>query len=145
MIVTGDNASNNDTMIQYLGCALEEFPGPENQTRCFAHTVNLIAKSILKPFEVQKMKDIQEFNDVVQGLADTSEEENAKEEDEEEDEDDEDEDEEGEDEGEDEFDTSLEPIKSMLLKVCLHFMTLILSWLTNLSSYGKLPLRSRIL
>jgi ABC-type Zn2+ transport system substrate-binding protein/surface adhesin len=113
-------------MIQYLGHAIDEFPGPSNQTRCFAHTVNLIAKSILKPFEARKMKDIQEFNDVVQGLADTSKEDNIMEEDgeDEDDHEDEDEDKEGEDEGEDKFDMSLGPIKSMLLKVCLHFMTL---------------------
>ena len=42
--ITGDNASNNDSMIQYLGNTLDEFPGPANQTRCFVHTVNLIAK-----------------------------------------------------------------------------------------------------
>jgi hypothetical protein len=54
------------------------------------------------------MKGIQEFNNVVQGLADTSEEENAKEENEEDDDDDDD-DKEGEDEGKDEFDESLEP------------------------------------
>ena len=107
-------------MIQYLGHALDEFPGTENQTWWFAHTINLIAKSILKPFEVWKMKGIQEFKDVVQGLADTSEEENTEKEDEEEEDDDDDE--EGKDEGEDEFDMSLEPIRSMLLKVCLHFI-----------------------
>jgi len=49
--ITGDNASNNDLMIKYLGDTLDNFPGPANQTWCFAHTVNLIAKSILKPFD----------------------------------------------------------------------------------------------
>jgi hypothetical protein len=128
-------------MIKYLGDALDEFPGPTNQTRCFAHTVNLIAKSILKSFEQRKMKEIQEFNDVVQGLADTFEGEKVEDEDGE-DEEDGDEDE---DEDEHEFDTSLEPIKAMLLKVCLRFITLILSWLTSdmSKSYEKLASRSR--
>jgi hypothetical protein len=156
--ITGDNASNNDTMMKYLGDALDEFPSPTNQTQCFTHTVNLIAKSILKPFEQQKMKEIQEFNHAVQGLADTFEEEKFEEEDGEDDKDgdkdrdkdgdkdgdkdrdkdgdedgdkdrDKDRDEDG-DEDEHEFNTSLEPIKAVLLKVCLHFITLIPSWLT---------------
>jgi hypothetical protein len=62
--ITGDNTSNNDTMIRYLGETLDEFPGPANQTRCFVHTINLIAKSVLRPFDAQKTKDISEFNDV---------------------------------------------------------------------------------
>src|SRR6266850_1673697 len=71
--ITGDNASNNDTMIQYLSDALDEFPGPANQTWCFMHTINLIAKSILKPFDVRKTKDAREFNDIAQALADSAE------------------------------------------------------------------------
>jgi hypothetical protein len=44
-----------------------------------------------------------------------------------------------------EFDMRLEPIKAMMLKVCLHFITLILSWLTSdmSKSYKKLASRSR--
>ena len=103
--ITGDNVSNNDTMIQYLGDALDEFPGPANQTRCFVHTVNLVVKAILKPFDVQRTKDINEFNDVIQTLANTFEEEDIDEE-------------EGEDGNNEVFDMNLEPIKSMLLKVC---------------------------
>jgi hypothetical protein len=115
--ITGDNASNNNTMIQYLAGVLDDFPGPANQTQCFVHTVNLIAKSILKPFDVQKMKDIHEFNDIAQALADLAEErdkegidEDIKEDGEEDEED------------KEEFDASLGPIRSMLLKVCLHSM-----------------------
>jgi hypothetical protein len=106
--ITGDNASNNDTMIQYLGNALDKLPSPTNQMQCFAHTINLIAKSILKPFDIQRMKDIHEFNDVAQALADTFEEGVIEKEDEEEDDDD-----------DDEINTSLGPIKLMLLKVYL--------------------------
>ena len=49
--ITGDNALNNNLMIKYLGDTLDDFPGPANQTQCFAHTMNLITKSILKPFD----------------------------------------------------------------------------------------------
>jgi hypothetical protein len=68
--ITGNNVLNNNTIIQYLGDALNKFPSTANQTRCFVHTVNLIAKSILKPFDIQKTKDLGEFTNVVQALAD---------------------------------------------------------------------------
>ena len=56
-------------MVQYLGNMLEDFPGPANQTRCFVHTINLIVKSILRPFDAQKTNDIQAFNDALADLA----------------------------------------------------------------------------
>jgi hypothetical protein len=49
--ITGDNALNNDLMIEYLGNTLDDFPSATNQMWCFVHTVNLIAKLILKPFD----------------------------------------------------------------------------------------------
>jgi hypothetical protein len=52
--VTCDNASNNDTMVEHLSTLVENFPGAANQTRCFSHILNLVAKSILRQFEVQK-------------------------------------------------------------------------------------------
>src|SRR5579864_6206543 len=96
-------------MIQYLGDVLDEFPGPANQTQCFVHTVNLIAKSILKPFDIRKMKDIREFNDVAQALADLAEDQDLEDE------------EEGIEDEDEEFDASPQvgPIRLMLLKVCL--------------------------
>ena len=63
--ITGDNTSNNDSMIKYLSDTIDDFPGPANQTWCFVHTVNLIAKSILKPFDAQKTKGIGSFNDAL--------------------------------------------------------------------------------
>jgi hypothetical protein len=54
--VTCDNASNNDTMIQELQHLLDDFPGAANQTRCFAHIINLVVKSILHQFDVPKAK-----------------------------------------------------------------------------------------
>jgi hypothetical protein len=52
--VTADNASNNDKMIEHLAVLLETFPGAPNQTRCFAHILNLVAKTVLRQFEAPK-------------------------------------------------------------------------------------------
>jgi len=54
--VTCDNASNNDTMVDELEILLESFPGAANRTRCFTHVLNLVAKSILRQFDVPKAK-----------------------------------------------------------------------------------------
>src|SRR6266567_2301250 len=54
--VTCDNASNNDKMVEHLATLLEGFPGAANQTRCFAHILNLVAKSVLRQFEAPKEK-----------------------------------------------------------------------------------------
>jgi len=98
----------------YLGDTLDEFCGPTNQTWCFVHTVNLIAKAILKPFNIQKKKDTQAFNEAAYALKDKEDKDaNGNN---------------GEGEGEapecddDKLNTCLDPIKSMLLKVCLHFI-----------------------
>jgi hypothetical protein len=52
--VTADNASNNDKMIEHLAVLIETFPGATNQTRCFAHILNLVAKTVLRQFEAPK-------------------------------------------------------------------------------------------
>ena len=56
--VTADNASNNDKMIEHLAALIETFPGAANQTRCFAHILNLVAKSVLRQFEGPKKKKV---------------------------------------------------------------------------------------
>ena len=72
--ITGDNASNNNKMIQYLGDTLEDFPGSTNQTWCFVYTVNLIAKLILKLFDAYlSTNDIRAFNDITHALANLAE------------------------------------------------------------------------
>lgn len=43
-------------MIKELEKHLPDFPGQANQTRCFAHTINLVAKSLLRQFDVPKKK-----------------------------------------------------------------------------------------
>ena len=122
--ITSDNASNNDTMIKYLGDALDEFPGAANQTRCFVHTINLITKSILKPFDTRKVKDLSEFSNVTQALAESGDGHDLEEDTAHASDNIEEEAEEEEAEEEEEFNASLGPIRSMLLKVCLRFTDL---------------------
>jgi hypothetical protein len=107
-------------MIKHIGNSLGNFPGPAHQTRCFVHTVNLIAKSILKPFDTQKLKDIKVFEDA---MAEVHEQVNK---DIDEEEDEEGESDEDEDNDDNELEPRLEPIRTMLLKVCLPPQTLIL-------------------
>ncbi len=52
--ITTDNASANDVMISELAKVLTDFPGQANQTCCFTYIINLIAKSLMKLFEVKK-------------------------------------------------------------------------------------------
>lgn len=52
--ITCDNASNNDEMIRHLEGLVGEFKGRKSQTRCFAHILNLVAKSIIQQFDVPK-------------------------------------------------------------------------------------------
>ncbi|PBK83684.1 hypothetical protein ARMGADRAFT_875608, partial [Armillaria gallica] len=51
--ITCNNASNNDTMVMTLSDSesLPSFSGQENCTRCFAHVLNLVTKSLLKQFD----------------------------------------------------------------------------------------------
>ncbi len=41
-------------MIDELAKILEAFPGASNRTRCFAHILNLVARCILKQFDLPK-------------------------------------------------------------------------------------------
>ena len=43
-------------MISSLTTQLDDFPGAANQTRCFAHTVSILAKSIIQQFDAPKLK-----------------------------------------------------------------------------------------
>ncbi|KAF5331114.1 hypothetical protein D9619_005956 [Psilocybe cf. subviscida] len=55
--ITCDNAANNMTMVKELEKTLPNFPGATNLTRCFTHTVNLVAKTAIRVFDVPKDKD----------------------------------------------------------------------------------------
>ena len=51
-------------MIEELTGLLDHFPGKANQTHCFLHILNLIAKSIIKQFDLPKaMSESNEFLD----------------------------------------------------------------------------------
>ena len=56
MGITCDNALNNDKMINHLATLVNMFPGAANQTQCFTHILNLIAKSVICQFEAAKVK-----------------------------------------------------------------------------------------
>lgn len=72
--VTADNASNNNTMIEHLSEILDGFPGAANQTRCFAHTLSISAKAILKQFDIPKGKDDEVLDVAAQAFAELAEE-----------------------------------------------------------------------
>jgi hypothetical protein len=67
--VTADNASNNDTMIEHLATLIESFLGAANQTWCFTHILNLVAKSVLHQFEAPKSKEGKVLDDAARTLA----------------------------------------------------------------------------
>ena len=129
--IMADNTSNNDTMVEQLGVILDSFPGAVNQTRWFAHTVNITAKAILKQFNVPKGENDEFLDDAAQAFADLAEELDIEEQSTQETQDIED------DEDDDqpldswvdfcggltdkevrELDANIQPVWSMLIKVC---------------------------
>ncbi|GBE78938.1 hypothetical protein SCP_0201350 [Sparassis crispa] len=66
--VTADNASSNDTMIDELAELLEGFQGQANRSRCFDHVVNLVAKSLLRQFDLPKGKADDVLDDAERAL-----------------------------------------------------------------------------
>lgn len=70
--VTCDNAANNNTMIEHLSTLVDNFPGAPNQTRCFTHILNLVAKSVLRQFDVAKKSgpvDSEQLDEATKELA----------------------------------------------------------------------------
>jgi lipoate-protein ligase A len=67
--VTCDNASNNDTMIESLEQRIEGWAGRASRTRCFAHVVNLVAKSLLKLFDTSTKKSQKATEEVEEAVA----------------------------------------------------------------------------
>lgn len=68
--ITSDNASNNDVMVKHIAELVPNFPGPANQTRCFTHILNLVAKSILRQFDtVKAVGDSPAINEASDALA----------------------------------------------------------------------------
>ena len=48
---------------------LDDFPGETNRTRCFTHILNLVAKSIIKQFDVPKARAGKVLDDAANELA----------------------------------------------------------------------------
>ena len=57
-------------MVDELSNLLDDFLGAPNRTRCFTHILNLIAKSILKQFDLPKAKADEALDAAAQALAD---------------------------------------------------------------------------
>ena len=55
-------------MIRQLEVLIDEFKGPESQTRCFAHILNLITKSIIRQFDVPKAQANKVFDEATRAL-----------------------------------------------------------------------------
>ncbi|KAJ8515393.1 hypothetical protein ONZ45_g7180 [Pleurotus djamor] len=68
--ITCDNASANDTMIEEIADLVLKYKGEENRVRCFAHIINLVAKSLLKQFDVPKGKKHDAMSTAEKELAD---------------------------------------------------------------------------
>jgi hypothetical protein len=56
-------------MIDELADLLDNFPGEANRTRRFTHVINLVAKSIIKQFDVPQNQVMDEAADVLAALA----------------------------------------------------------------------------
>ena len=56
-------------MLEHLGKILDDFLGSANQTRCFAHTLNLSAKAIIKQFDVPKLRVGDNLDEAAEALA----------------------------------------------------------------------------
>ena len=54
--LTADNASSNDTMTDELADRLAHFGGEGARTRCFLHVINLVAKTLIRAFDLPKKK-----------------------------------------------------------------------------------------
>ncbi|KAI5985322.1 hypothetical protein EDC04DRAFT_2508803, partial [Pisolithus marmoratus] len=52
--ITCDNVSLNDTMTEYMGELVAHFSSTANRIQCVLHITNLVAKSLLRPFDSQK-------------------------------------------------------------------------------------------
>ena len=56
-------------MVNELVYLLNKFSGEANRTRCFTHILNLVAKSIIKQFDIPKAQAGTVLDDVAKELA----------------------------------------------------------------------------
>ena len=57
MTITANNASPNDVMMDELAGLVPVFEGRATQVQCFAHIVNLVAKTLLHLFDGKDIED----------------------------------------------------------------------------------------
>ena len=55
--MTCDNTANNNVMVEELMTLADGFARPAAHTQCLLHIINLVAKSLLRQFDVKK-KDV---------------------------------------------------------------------------------------
>jgi hypothetical protein len=60
--IGADNVTTNDVMVNKLAETVPDFTGEANRVRCFAHVLNLIAKTVIKQFDIPR-KDSCECNE----------------------------------------------------------------------------------
>lgn len=61
--ITCDNASANDSMIDEIAITVPRFSGAPNHTRCFNHTVALVAKRVVRQFDMPKKGENDDMSD----------------------------------------------------------------------------------
>jgi hypothetical protein len=54
--ITCDNASANNSMVDELFVTVDNFAGDAARVRCFLHIVSIVAKTLLKQFDVPPKK-----------------------------------------------------------------------------------------
>ena len=59
LALTADNASPNNVMVDRLEDLIPSFGGAANRVRCFDHVTNLVAKSLLAPFDGGKAIELE--------------------------------------------------------------------------------------
>ena len=59
LCITCDNASCNNRMVKELEFMLEDYVGEVGHAHCFLHIVSIIAKTIIKQFDVRRRVMIQ--------------------------------------------------------------------------------------
>ena len=67
--ITCDNASVNDAMIEKLSKLVPNYLGKETHIHCFLRVLNLVAKAVIKMFDVPKGKNPNEMSDAKSFLA----------------------------------------------------------------------------
>ena len=56
-------------MLAHLTDLIDNFPGAANQTRCFAHTLSIAAKAVIKQFDVPKVNKGEDLDEAAEALA----------------------------------------------------------------------------